>query len=73
MAANDEVNKDAIDYNVDCTLCAKFINILNSKPEHKMELACDKCGECNEPLMALCVHCKLCLCQICQKHTTLCC
>ena len=65
MAAYYEMNKNS-GCNVNCSLCAKFIKILQHEPEHSMKLKCDKCND--NPLVALCVCCKSYLCQNC--HTT---
>ena len=66
MAAKQEINKNTAN-NMNCSLCTKFINILKHKPESETELKCDKCGDDNDPVVALCVDCELYLCQDCNK------
>ena len=66
MATKQETNKNSAN-NMNCSLCTKFIKILKHKPEGKTELKCDECGDDNDPVVALCVDCELCLCQDCYK------
>ena len=74
MAAKQEMNKNTAN-NTNCSLCTKFIKILKHKPEGQTELKCDECGDVNDPVVALCVDCELCLCKVChdyhiKKHRT---
>ena len=74
MAAKQEMNKNSAN-NMNCSLCTKFIKILKHKPEGETELKCDKCGDDNDPVVALCVECELYLCKVChdyhiKKHRT---
>ena len=66
MAAKQEMNKNTAN-NTNCSLCTKFIKILKHKPEGETELKCDKCGDDNDPVVALCVECESYLCQDCYK------
>ena len=70
MAAKQEMNKNTAN-NINCSLCTTFIKILKHKPEGETDLKCDECGdECgddNDPVVALCVDCKLYLCQDCNR------
>ena len=63
MAAQ-ETNKNTAN---NCSLCTKFIKILKHKPENETELKCDKCDDDNDPVVALCVDCRLCLCKDCHN------
>jgi len=66
MATKQEINKNSAN-NMNCSLCTKFIKILKHKPEGETKLKCDECGDDNDPVVALCVDCELCLCQDCYK------
>ena len=66
MTTKQEINKNTVN-NMNCSLCAKFINILKHKPESETELKCDECGDDNDPVVAVCVNCKSYLCQDCNK------
>jgi len=65
MAANYEINNDTAN-GIACSLCTKFIKVLKPKPEGEIELKCDKCGDNDDPVVALCVNCESYLCQDCQ-------
>ena len=66
MAAKQEINKNTAN-NMNCSLCTKFIKILKHKPEGEIELKCDECSDDNDPVVALCADCTLCLCKDCNK------
>ena len=66
MAAKQEMNKNTAN-NINCSLCTKFIKILKHKPEGETDLKCDDCGK-DDPVVALCVDCELCLCQVCNEY-----
>ena len=66
MAVKEEINKNNTN-NMNCSLCTKFIKILKHKPKSETELKCDKCGDDNDPVVALCVDCESYLCQDCYK------
>ena len=51
---------------MNCSLCAKLLDILKHKPEGETELKCDKCDDKSDPVVAFCVNCSLCLCNDCN-------
>ena len=67
MATKQETNKNTSN-NMKCSLCAKLIKILKHKPEDKAELKCNECGDDNDPVVALCIDCELCLCKVCYEY-----
>ena len=70
MADKQETNKNTAN-NLSCSLCAKFLKILKLKSEDdtddETEVKCDDCGS-DEPVVALCINCTLCLCEDCNKY-----
>ena len=70
MADKQETNKNTAN-NLSCSLCAKFVKILRHKSEDdtddEIEVKCDDCGS-DDPVVALCINCTLCLCEDCNKY-----
>ena len=66
MATKQDLNKNTAN-NMNCSLCAKLLDILKHKPEGDTELKCDKCDDESDPVVAFCVDCSLCLCNDCNK------
>ncbi|XP_065889227.1 E3 ubiquitin-protein ligase TRIM71-like isoform X2 [Dysidea avara] len=70
MADKQETNKNTAD-NLSCSLCAKFVKILRHKSDddtdNETEVKCDDCGS-DDPVVALCINCTLCLCEDCNKY-----
>ena len=66
MAAKQDLNKNTAN-NMNCSLCAKLLDILKYKPEGETELKCDKCDDESDPVVAFCIDCTLCLCNDCNK------
>ncbi|XP_065889263.1 E3 ubiquitin-protein ligase TRIM71-like [Dysidea avara] len=70
MADKQETNKNTAN-NLSCSLCAKFVKILRHKSEDdtddETEVKCDDCGS-DDPVVALCINCTLCLCEDCNKY-----
>ena len=70
MADKQETNKNTAN-NLNCSLCAKFVKILRHKSEDdtddETEVKCDDCGS-DDPVVALCINCTLCLCEDCNKY-----
>ncbi|XP_065889262.1 E3 ubiquitin-protein ligase TRIM71-like [Dysidea avara] len=70
MADKQETNKNTAN-NLSCSLCAKFVKILRHKSEDgtddETEVKCDYCGS-DDPVVALCINCTLCLCDNCNKY-----
>ena len=67
MAYKQKV-KESNDDNTNCSRCDKFLDILKYNAESEMSLKCDECGDDNDPVVAFCVDCELCLCKICNDH-----
>jgi len=70
MAGKEETRKCTAD-NLSCTLCTKFVKILRHKSQDDTddeteEVKCDDCGS-DDPVVALCINCTLCLCEDCNK------
>ena len=70
MADKQETNKNTAN-NLSCSLCAKFVKILRHKAkddtDDETEVKCDDCGS-DDPVVALCINCTLCLCEDCNKY-----
>ncbi|XP_065889278.1 E3 ubiquitin-protein ligase TRIM45-like [Dysidea avara] len=69
MADKQETNKNTAN-NLSCSLCTKFVKILRHKSDDdtddETEVKCDDCGS-DDPVVALCINCTLCLCEDCNK------
>ena len=54
MAAKQDLNKNTAN-NMNCSLCAKLLDIVKHKPEGETELKCDKCDDESDPVVAFCI------------------
>lgn len=64
MADKQEINKNTAN-NQSCSLSAKFVSTLGWEEIQKYD-CCTTCGS-DDPVVALCINCTLCLCEDCNK------